>query len=83
VAAKLGRSALEIRRFRADNVYGAIPMTLNDVLKLQDDLRDAQNEIERLTEALAAATQRSEPSSTNAEVTWASERRPGVVATHA
>jgi len=58
-------------------------MTLNDVLKLQDDLREAQDEIQRLTEALAAARQRAEPSSTTAEVTWASKRRPGVVATHA
>ena len=56
-------------------------MTLNDVLKLQDDLREAQDEIQRLTEALAAATQRSEPSSMAAAVTWAAPaRRPGVVA---
>ena len=56
-------------------------MTLNDVLKLQDDLREAQDEIQRLTEALAAATLRSEPSSTAAAVTWAAPGlRPGVVA---
>jgi hypothetical protein len=55
-------------------------MTLNDVLKLQDDLREAQDEIQRLTEALAAATQQSEPSGTTAAVAWAPGRRPGTVA---
>ena len=55
-------------------------MTLNDVLKLQDDPREAQDEIQRLREALAAATQGSEPSSTAAELTWARGLRPGVVA---